>query len=1023
MAANSDQIEPLYTETARDLEDSFRDMQPCFEGKEVEGNWSAREKNILKLRRITKGNSPMDFTVAYLVGIKTLLDGILKAVNSLRTTVSSNGCLLVQDIANAAGSGLDSMVDIILQSLIKLCANTKKITASNADVTVNAIVTNVTYSARLAHHIWLACQDKNVQPRSFATGWIKTILHRHRHHKNILEHAGSLELIEKCLKAGLADRDIKVRESMRVTLWSFARLWPDRSEVVISALDDKYQKSILNDPANPIKSKALEASAASTDSKVHPLSRSTTSVPKPTIRETIAAQKRAKMASKNLPERPGSAQSAAPLQHFSTSSGTTRPATALASAMGTLSSAPVRPMRPARRPEIKKVPTADPHSAKGISKIALNKPLEDNHHSPLSGKKNSQFGAKRALAASAAKENVIPTVRRNERHALRETSPQSGTIASGAKIAAQKLTTSEIGKPGSDGLPMRGRSTSIKSTSGETRPTWSPPGSVKSPNSTPAGSRRSSLCLSESGRLTSKSPPKREPQTPPREEHEMAPTPLHFEQGTALILRKGEVEAAQIHHPAEQEISQTPPEVEDETAQITHEADQETAQISQQDELQTAQTLPEVEHQEEIAQDHPQAEQVTVQILSAVGDEPAEIPTEAEKSTAGNIRATSVMKETNAKLRVYEDPSGEGLDITIAPPSARPSAKLKVLEELPINEPAAYQPPRIGPLLAEETDKSGYHKDWKEQVKVEGRSIGDKNDNPYLMRRILASGITRLRAGTLDVHGFRRLQGLIRDREDVWEGGAKFDELLELLLETLESPNRNDSIATNARAQDQLKAQVLMTIRLLLRREVKYLSTYYARALTALISARKHHASTSHIVSGLEEVSELIVEKCEPIECIEAVLDLLETDILRTYQTIYMALYILAGLLQRMYPQNRPVSHLSVTNIIPPHTETKPEHHDQRQRQQSPSSASRTRRVRSTSPSKSRISHSQKVRLGQTAAHFLSDTNPEIRRAGVEFTLKLYDAVGEEGGFWDLMETNSDQRNLITYYLLRRDRS
>lgn len=231
MAANSDQIEPMYLETARDLEDSFRDMQPCFEGKEVEGNWSAREKNILKLRRITKGNSPLDFTVAYLVGIKTLLDGILKGVNSLRTTVSSNGCLLVQDIANAVGSGLDSMVDIILQSLVKLCANTKKITASNADVTVNAIVTNVTYSARLAHHIWLACQDKNVQPRSFATGWIKTILHRHRHHKNILEHAGSLELIEKCLKAGLADRDLKVRESMRVTLWAFARLWPDRSEM------------------------------------------------------------------------------------------------------------------------------------------------------------------------------------------------------------------------------------------------------------------------------------------------------------------------------------------------------------------------------------------------------------------------------------------------------------------------------------------------------------------------------------------------------------------------------------------------------------------------------------------------------------------------------------------------------------------------------------------------------------------------------------------------------------------------
>lgn len=504
----------------------------------------------------------------------------------------------------------------------------------------------------------------------------------------------------------------------------------------------------------------------------------------------------------------------------------------------------------------------------------------------------------------------------------------------------------------------------------------------------------------------------------------MATKPHHFEQETAPIPLEGEIEAAQIFHPAEQEISQTSPEVEDGTTQTTHEAGQETAQVSQLGEPQTTQILPEVEHrtpaqvQEEIAQDHPQAGPITVQISSEVEDDIAQVPTEVKKSPAGNIRATSVMKDTNTKLRVYEDPSGEALDPTIAPPSTKPSAKFNVLEELPINEPATYQPPRIGPLFAEVTDKSGYHKNWKEQVKVEGRSVSDRNDNPYLMRRILASGITRLRAGTLDVHGFRRLQGLIRDSEDVWDEGVKFDELLELLLETLESPNRNDSIATNARAQDQLKAQVLMTIRLLLRREVKYFSTYYPRALTALISARKHHISTSHIVSGLEEVSEMIVEKCDPIECISSVLDLLETDILRTYQTIYMALHALSGLLQRMYPSSRPVSHLTIPNIPPP--ELEPEHH---QRQQSPSSASRTRRVRSTSPSKSCISHSQKVRLGKKAAHFLSDTNPEIRRAGVDFTLKLYDAVGEEGGFWSLMDTNSDQRNLITYYLLRRERS
>ena len=225
------QLEPLYIENHRDLEEMFREMHPYFEGKESEQNWLKREKSILKLRKITKGNALQDFSMVFLAGIKGLLDGILKTVNSLRTTVSTIGCHLVQDLARVAGSGIDSMVEILLQNLIKLCANTKKITAAKGNDTVSAIMANATFNSRLTQHIHGASQDKNVQPRSYACGWLKIIITKHGHHKNVIEHAGGLEWIEKCLKAGLGDRELKVRESMRSTYWAFARLWPERSEV------------------------------------------------------------------------------------------------------------------------------------------------------------------------------------------------------------------------------------------------------------------------------------------------------------------------------------------------------------------------------------------------------------------------------------------------------------------------------------------------------------------------------------------------------------------------------------------------------------------------------------------------------------------------------------------------------------------------------------------------------------------------------------------------------------------------
>ena len=224
------QLDPIYIESARDLEETFREMHPLFEGKESEGNWLRREKGVLKLRRITKGNAIQDFPALYLSSVKALLDGILKAANSLRTTVSTMGCHLIQDIARVAGPGLDNMVEILLQNLIKLCAITKKITVAKANETVAAIMANVSYHVRIVQHIHAACQDKNVQPRNFASGWLKTIIIKHGHHKSVLEHGGGVDLIEKCLKLGLADRDTNVRDAMRPTYWAFARRWPERAE-------------------------------------------------------------------------------------------------------------------------------------------------------------------------------------------------------------------------------------------------------------------------------------------------------------------------------------------------------------------------------------------------------------------------------------------------------------------------------------------------------------------------------------------------------------------------------------------------------------------------------------------------------------------------------------------------------------------------------------------------------------------------------------------------------------------------
>lgn len=223
-------IEPQYVNTNRELDDIFKGMAWYFESKETEQNWVQREQSMGTLRRLNAGNVPSDFPDAFMGGLKNMLDGIIKAITSLRTSLSKEGCGLVQDIAITFGPGMDPLVELLMQTLVKLSAGTKKIASQLANQTVDIIISRVSYNQRIMQHMWAACQDKNVQPRTYVTGWLKTILKKEAAHKHHIEHTGGVDLIEKCIKKGLADANPQVREQTRSTFWAFWGIWPQRAD-------------------------------------------------------------------------------------------------------------------------------------------------------------------------------------------------------------------------------------------------------------------------------------------------------------------------------------------------------------------------------------------------------------------------------------------------------------------------------------------------------------------------------------------------------------------------------------------------------------------------------------------------------------------------------------------------------------------------------------------------------------------------------------------------------------------------
>ncbi|KAI1770849.1 ARM repeat-containing protein [Hypoxylon cercidicola] len=449
--AKAEAVEPSYVNTQRELDDIFKDMHQWFEGRETEQNWLKREESIIKLRKLDAGNAPSDFPDAFIAGCRGLLDGIIKAVVSLRTSLSKEGCALVQDLANTFGPGIDPMVELLMQTFIKLCAATKKIASQQANTTVDTIIGRTTYNARIMQHIWSACQDKNIQPRTYVAGWLKTLLKKEAHHKSHLEHGGGVDMIEKCIKKGLSDANPGVREKMRATYWAYAAIWPARAETIMDNLDSTAQKLLQKDPNNP-------NSPKKTDPAPRPglgLSKSTMASTKPSLRETMMAQKKA-LASRNLPARPGSAMATiSPARNVSNSSNMssvshatapatrTRPDTS-AKSHGGMSVAPMRPAR--RRPDIAPRPaTAGPYSVR-------------THDGPsreqTSPSDNTKSKAVTPKTISGSPRRTVPRTRPGHVATASESSvPTPSKVAPSKAVASPKTSPAKVKAPVMD-LPL-----------------------------------------------------------------------------------------------------------------------------------------------------------------------------------------------------------------------------------------------------------------------------------------------------------------------------------------------------------------------------------------------------------------------------------------------------------------------------------------------------------------------------------------------------------------------------------------
>jgi CLIP-associating protein 1/2 len=319
-------------------------------------------------------------------------------------------------------------------------------------------------------------------------------------------------------------------------------------------------------------------------------------------------------------------------------------------------------------------------------------------------------------------------------------------------------------------------------------------------------------------------------------------------------------------------------------------------------------------------------------------DKPAAVPAES-------MHVDPVQQAPATTLQVYEDP------FTDDQPAPKPTFNLPVLEDKPVNADAAPMPSA------------------RSQSPVT-QDVEESSERTKQSSRLLESGITRIKAKTLDVHGFRKLQSLLRDSKGIFTDD-KFEALLIGLFQYLEDPLPG---INQEKAQD-VKAQILATIRLLLRKERDNFQPHVSRGLESLLETRSAYDMRAHIVSGVEVLADELVtigDGSEIVVVLTKRLQSVESSAPEGSRILSTGMHVLRTMLDK-----RP-------NFVPTDTE-----------------------------------------LGQLAAlagRCLVSTDSGVRMDAVQLCVALHSRVGEQA-FWNaLKDVQDDPKSLITYYIVKRQR-
>ncbi|KAJ2785646.1 suppressor of tub2 mutation [Coemansia interrupta] len=220
-----------------------------FGGRETEDNWVHRERAVNLYRGIVWGNAAIEFHEDLVAGLKEHIFEILKAVSSLRTSMSFCAMGLCDDIAMRLGPYAAVLLDPIFDALLKQCAQTKKLGAQRAAKSLEVMFRYFPLRAKSVEALRLRMADKSAVLRLAMVTTCTSILRSHGQHLDSADRRNGdiLTSIDDVIKLGVVDAQPSVRESSRELFWELHTVSELHGKKLLSGFPENTRTALLRD--------------------------------------------------------------------------------------------------------------------------------------------------------------------------------------------------------------------------------------------------------------------------------------------------------------------------------------------------------------------------------------------------------------------------------------------------------------------------------------------------------------------------------------------------------------------------------------------------------------------------------------------------------------------------------------------------------------------------------------------------------------------------------------------------------